>query len=225
MHFLPLTLFPFPLVLLLGTTRKGLGLHVHSQPSGVYIHWEDPSKPCPGWKVPAPSAFFHVSDASSSSWPFALHVSHVLESPALDTAFQTCLQCWAEKKDHLPQSTGNVLPDAAQEAVWLLLQGPIVGSWSAWRPQWAPGPLQSCFPAAWPHECICQHLTHEKFYTVCPGHQCSTVSAHDEHCPGDTLVPHSLCHPTSFVKDTLHSRNCPRWAKQWLLMADLVQTR
>lgn len=80
----------------------------------------------------------------------SLHVSLVLESPALDTAFQMFLQCWAEKKDHLPQSTGNVLPHAAQEDVWLLLQGPISGSWSAWCPQWASGPLQSCCPAAWP---------------------------------------------------------------------------
>lgn len=126
-----------------------------SLPSGVYIHWENSSKPCPGWTVPAPLAFFHISDASSSSWPFA--------------RVSACLSCTGKS------SSGHSMPDVppvlsrregsppsvyGQCSAWCSPGGCLASSartrfWFMASLVSTVSSLQNCFPAAWPLVCIC----------------------------------------------------------------------
>lgn len=43
-----------------------------------------------------------------------------LGSPEMDPALQMSRQCWLQRKDHLPQATGNSICSASQDAVDLL---------------------------------------------------------------------------------------------------------
>lgn len=78
-----------------------------------------------------------------------IHVSSVLRSPNLDTAFQVRPhQCWVKGKHHLPQPDEDTPPDAAQTLIFSTTK---THCWhgSTW---WPPGPsnsfLQRCFSAS-----------------------------------------------------------------------------
>jgi len=103
-------------------------------------------------------------------------MSLVLGSPEMDTVLQLWPhQCLVEGKDHLPQSAGNTLSNAAQDTVKLFLPpGHIAASCSMCYPSGIPGPLlKSCLPSSQPPEytgaasTTPQHVLWRLFLTGC----------------------------------------------------------
>lgn len=111
------------------TVLRRVQLSLHS-PSPGFIHldkilsWSDSQ----GWAVPVLSASSHRKDASVL-WPYlcpCIGLVPVKSTPLSYPGAQNwtqpsiCDQGWAERKDHLPQTAGSVLPNAPQGVVGLL---------------------------------------------------------------------------------------------------------